>query len=115
MNRTPQTLLKGNWQSCQEQDGTYAEAIVDYPKDDLEVHLGPKWEFAIFRGIQDDHRPHEGAALRLNSEPNNGQLRYKATSKDLGVRFEAILAGGSKLFCESFVVSLERVKGGLHG
>ena len=55
----PKLLLEGNWQSCfDERVGQFDEKIYDQPQLDLEVHLGPGDEFAIFKGIQDEHRDH---------------------------------------------------------
>ena len=58
----PRNILEGNWQSCQEPGSSgYAERVYDHVVNGLgqyEVHLGPRREFAIFKGIQDDHRPH---------------------------------------------------------
>ena len=42
-------LLEGNWQSCfDERIGQFDEKIYDQPQLDLEVHLGPGDEFAMF-------------------------------------------------------------------
>ena len=54
-------MLEGNWQSCREADGQYAERVYDgrWPgMEPFELHMGPYHEFALFRGIQDDHRDH---------------------------------------------------------
>src|SRR5512139_3663895 len=50
-NSDPRNILEGNWQSCQQQDGRYAEKIYDHYVNSVpqyEVHLGPRREFAIF-------------------------------------------------------------------
>ena len=55
----PKNILEGNWQSCQQPDGRYAEKIYDHYVNSVpqfEVHLGPRREFAIFKGVQDEHR-----------------------------------------------------------
>ena len=55
-------ILEGNWQSCRERDGTYAERVYDHVVNGVgqfEVHMGPRREFAIFKGVQDAHREHE--------------------------------------------------------
>ena len=52
-------MLEGNWQSCRGSDGQYSERVYDakWPGvEPFELHLGPYHEFALFRGIQDDHR-----------------------------------------------------------
>ena len=54
----PSHILEGNWQSCREADGTYAERVYDGRWTGLspfELHMGPYHEFALFRGIQDDY------------------------------------------------------------
>jgi len=61
-------LLEGNWQSCREDDGTYAERVYDGKWPGLppfELHMGPYHEFALYRGIQDDHRDHGSSANLL--------------------------------------------------
>ena len=60
--RSSRNILEGNWQSCREADGRYSERVYDHvvngvPK--FEVHMGPRREFAIFNGVQDEHREHD--------------------------------------------------------
>ena len=60
----PRNILEGNWQSCRERDGSYAERVYDHVVNGVaqfEVHLGPRREFAIFHGVQDEHREHDSA------------------------------------------------------
>src|SRR5690349_20346456 len=60
-NSDPRNLLEGSWQSCQEANGRYAERVYDHVVNgvgEFEVHLGPRREFAIFRGVQDEHLDH---------------------------------------------------------
>jgi len=57
----PRNVLEGNWQSCQDERGRYAERVYDHVVNGVgqfEVHLGPRREFGIFRGVQDEHREH---------------------------------------------------------
>ena len=58
----PRNILEGNWQSCQEPGSSgYAERVYDHVVNGVgqyEVHLGPRREFGIFKGVQDEHRPH---------------------------------------------------------
>src|SRR5437899_9151894 len=60
-NDRTRAMLEGNWQSCRESDGKYAERIYDGKLPGLgpfELHMGPYHEFALFRGVQDEHRDH---------------------------------------------------------
>src|SRR5437588_12426396 len=55
------SILEGNWQSCREADGQYGERIYDgtFPGfGPFELHMGPSSEFALFRGVADEHRAH---------------------------------------------------------
>src|SRR5882672_1754163 len=55
-------VLEGNWQSCRERDGQYAERVYDHAVSGVskfEVHMGPRREFAIFKGVQEAHRDHD--------------------------------------------------------
>src|SRR5262245_17559994 len=57
-------LLEGNWQSCRETDGQYSERVYDgrWPGfGSFELHMGPYHEFALFRGVQEEHRDHNSA------------------------------------------------------
>src|SRR6185436_15479560 len=60
-NDRSRTMLEGNWMSCREGDSQYAERVYDAKWPGLppfELHLGPFRDFALFTGIQDDHRDH---------------------------------------------------------
>src|SRR5213082_465408 len=95
-------ILEGNWQSCRDRDGQYAERVYDHvvngvPK--FEVHMGPKREFAIFDGVQDAHREHSSSAnllkpYRLDVEVNLASHEWKIPS--LSLVFTVSLAGGSR-------------------
>src|SRR5688572_31802272 len=55
-------VLEGHWQSCRESDGHYSERVYDNTLPGIgpfELHLGPYHEFALFRGVQDEHRDHQ--------------------------------------------------------
>ena len=101
----PKLLLEGNWQSCfDSRFGQFDEKIYDQPQLGLEVHLGPGDEFAIFKGIQDDHREHRS--------PDNLLLPYRVRGArqrwDLPeLIFEVARAGGSRHDCRSFWITLE--------
>jgi hypothetical protein len=106
------SMLEGNWQSCRESDGTYAERVYDGKLPGLgpfELHMGPYHEFALFRGVQDDHREHTSADNLLRPYTvdvvgNVGQHKWDIA----GLRLEVSLAGGSREDCESWWVQLRR-------
>jgi hypothetical protein len=106
------TMLEGNWQSCREADGGYSERVYDgkWPgMGPFEFHMGPHHEFALFRGIQDDHRDHQSADNLLR--PFTVEMianRAKQSWDVAGLRLEVSLAGGSREDCESWFVSLKR-------
>jgi hypothetical protein len=106
------TLLEGNWQSCREADGTYAERVYDGKWAGLapfELHMGPYHEFALYRGIQDDHRDHQSAENLL--KPHTVEIRANAArhSWDVdGLHLEVAMSGGSREDCESWYVTLKR-------
>jgi len=105
-------MLEGNWQSCREDDGKYAERVYDgkWPGlPEFELHMGPFHDFALFLGIQDDHRDHNSADNLLKPhtlEPTGGSARHAWDAA--GLHFEATLAGGSRDTCESWYVTLVR-------
>jgi hypothetical protein len=111
-SRNSRNILEGNWQSCRESDGTYSERVYDHrvngvPK--FEVHLGPRREFAIFAGVQEEHREHDSAAnllrpYRLDGDGNLAKHEWKIPS--LSLVFTATLAGGSRGDCESWYILL---------
>jgi hypothetical protein len=110
--RDSRNILEGNWQSCREADGRYSERVYDHvvngvPK--FEVHMGPRREFAIFEGVQDEHRAHDSQAnlLRpysLEVEGNLASHEWKIPS--LNLVFTVSLSGGSRGDCESWYVLL---------
>ena len=109
----PRNILEGNWQSCREADGRYAERVYDHVVNGVgqfEVHLGPNHEFAIFRGVQDAHRDHSSpdnllSPFRVPVENNRAKQRWEIPS--LGLAFTVTLAGGSRTDCESWFILLE--------
>ena len=102
--------LEGNWQSCREADGVYAERVFDgkwpgFPP--FELHLGPRREFALFLGIQDEHRDHDSSGNLLR--PHTVQLqsnRAKQTWDVAQLHFEVAMSGGSSSDCESWFIRL---------
>jgi hypothetical protein len=109
-----QAVFEGNWQSCREADGQYAERVYDgkWPgMDPFEFHMGPYHEFALFRGIQEEHRDHTSAKNLLKPMTvavvgNRGTQTWDVA----GLHVEVALAGGSREECESWFVSLKRSK-----
>jgi hypothetical protein len=109
-------ILEGHWESCREADGQYSERVYDNNLPGIgpfEVHLGPYHEFALFRGVQDEHRAHDLRDNLLN--PFNVEVRANRaghTWQAAGLRLLVELAGGSRVDCESWYLSLSRVDSG---
>jgi hypothetical protein len=109
-NDRSRAMLEGNWQSCRENGGGYAERIYDGKWPGLppfELHLGPFHDFALFRGIEEEHRDHNSAANLL--VPHTVELesnRAGHTWDVAGVHFEVVMSGGSREDCESWFVRL---------
>jgi hypothetical protein len=109
-------LLEGNWQSSREHDGRYGERIYDNALPGIgpfELHLGPYHEFALFRGVQEDHRDHSSDENLLR--PSNVEVianRARQRWETAGLSLEVALGGGGRDDCESWFVTLKRtVKG----
>ena len=111
-SKNSKNILEGNWQSCRETDGTYSERVYDHkvngvPK--FEVHMGPKREFAIFAGVQDEHRDHGSSANLLkpyNLDVDGNLASHEWRVPSLNLAFSVTLAGGSRSDCESWYVLL---------
>jgi hypothetical protein len=111
----PRRVLEGSWWSCREADGQYGERVYDHVvngEGKFEVHLGPRREFAIFKGVQDAHRDHESPdnllkPFRVVMEAGRARQRWEVPSLDLA--FTVALAGGSRTDCESWFITLERL------
>jgi hypothetical protein len=108
----PHTILDGHWQSCQEKDGTYSERVYDHVINGVgqfEVHLGPRNEFAIFPGVQDEHRAHSSSQnlLKPFKVPfENDRAKHRWDVPSLGLTFTVTLAGGSFSDCDSWYITL---------
>ena len=108
-------ILEGNWQSCRDRDGTYAERVYDHVVNGVaqfEVHMGPRREFAIFKGVQDEHRDHESSEnllkpFRVTFE--NGRAKQRWDVPSLNLSFSVTLAGGSRTDCDSWYLLLEPI------
>jgi len=109
-------IVEGNWQSCREDDGRYSERVYDHIVNGaglFEVHLGPRREFALFKGVQDAHRAHASAENLLkpwNVEMENNRAKQRWEIPSLGLVFSVTLGGGSRTDCESWYVLLEQVE-----
>jgi hypothetical protein len=109
----PRNILEGSWQSCLDQTGRYTERIYDHVVNGVglfEVHLGPRREFAVFKGVQDQHRDHDSPdnllkPFRVLME--GGRARQHWDIPSLKVSLTVTLAGGSFSDCESWYVVLE--------
>lgn len=109
----PRKILEGSWSSCRESDGQYAERVYDHVVNGVgkfEVHLGPRREFAIFKGVQDTHRDHEGPdnllkPFRVAMDAGRAKQHWEIPS--LNLQFTVTLAGGSRTDCEAWFITLE--------
>lgn len=105
-------ILEGNWQSCRERDGRYSERVYDHHvgTDGLfELHLGPRREFALFRGVQEEHRDHASPdnLLKPYVVPLvDGRARKRWEVPALNLVFTVEMAGGSRMECESWFITL---------
>jgi len=117
-NDRSRAMLEGNWQSCREEGSQYAERIYDakWPGfQPFELHLGPYHEFALFMGVQDEHRDHTSPENLL--KPHTVELhanRARQTWDAAGLHFEVALSGGSREECESWFVRLQPITSSSH-
>jgi hypothetical protein len=115
-SRDPRHVLEGSWESCRDSDGHYTERVYDHVVNGVgqfEVHLGPRDEFAVFVGVQDEHREHASAANLLQPyhlEHDAGRATRRWELPSLSLAFTATLAGGSRSDCESWFVLLEPLR-----
>jgi len=111
-NDRSRSMLEGQWQSCRESDGQYGERVYDgrWPGfGQFELHMGPYHEFALYRGIQDEHRDHKSSANLLNPWSLDVVANRSRHTWDVGgFHLEVSLAGGSREDCESWFVSLKK-------
>ena len=113
----PRNILEGNWQSCQELGSSgYTERVYDHVVNGVgqyEVHLGPRREFAIFKGVQDEHRPHNVPdnllkPFQVAMQGTRARQRWEIPS--LNIAFTVALGGGSRSDCESWYILLEPIE-----
>jgi hypothetical protein len=116
---SPQTsssrnILEGHWQSCLDMTtGRYAERVYDHMVNGVgqfEVHLGPRREFAIFKGVQDEHRDHGSPdnllkPYRVMMDGTRAGRRWSVPS--LNLVLTVTLGGGSRTDCENWFILLE--------
>jgi hypothetical protein len=106
-------ILEGNWQSCRERDGRYSERVYDHVVNGVgkfEVHMGPHREFALFKDVQDEHRPHESPENLLKPYQvtlDAGRAKQRWEIPSLNLAFTVTLAGGSRMDCESWFILRE--------
>ena len=75
----------------------------------FELHMGPRREFALFKGVQDAHRDHDSPENLLKPYRvalDSGRAKQRWEIPSLNVVFTATLAGGSRTDCESWFVVL---------
>jgi hypothetical protein len=106
-------ILEGSWQSCRER--IYDHVVNGVGR--FEVHMGPRDEFAIFKGVQDEHREHASPdnllrPYRVVMEAGRAKQRWEIPSLDLA--FTATLAGGSRSDCETWFVLAEPLRKPTH-
>jgi hypothetical protein len=113
---SPRTILEGHWQSCREGEGRdvhYTERVYDHLVNGVgqfEVHLGPRHEFAIFTGVQDEHRDHrspDNLLMPFDVPMQGNKANYRWEIPSLKLIFTVSLAGGSRTDCESWFIVLE--------
>jgi hypothetical protein len=111
---SPRNILEGNWQSCQEPPGgPYTERVYDHVVNGVgqfEVHLGPHREFAIFPGVQDEHREHRSPQNLLKPYrviPSGTLAKQRWEIPTLNLAFTVTLGGGARTDCESWYILLE--------
>ncbi len=110
---SPHHILEGSWQSCQDGRGQFAERVYDHVVNGVgqyEVHLGPRREFAVFAGVQEEHRRHDSPEnllkpYRVRMENNLAKERWEIPS--LKLVFTVTLGGGSRTDCEAWFILLE--------
>ena len=113
MSANPHNILEGSWQSCPEPTGGYTERVYDHVVNGVgqyEVHLGPGREFAIFIGVQDEHRSHNSPEnllkpYRVDMEGTRAKERWEIS--ELNLAFTVAMAGGSRTDCANWWILLE--------
>lgn len=111
-DRTTHAILEGNWQSCRDADGQYSERVYDGKVPGFgpfELHLGPYYEFALFRGVEDAHRDHSSPDNLLH--PYTVEMSGTSARRNwnaAGLHLAVSLAGGSREDCTSWWLTLRR-------
>jgi hypothetical protein len=117
VQRGPETLSEGTWESCQQDDGDFAEKALDYKingKPWFEIHYGPRDEFAIFAGNTDEHIAHNDDLNLLKPAFHYDDVLTVAGGRNwsiasLGIHLNVIRLQGH-LDCYTYVTKIERDK-----
>jgi hypothetical protein len=117
-NDRSRAMLEGNWQSCRESDGGYSERIYDGKWPGLppfELHLGPFHDFALFQGLEEEHRDHDSGANLLVPHTVDLELNRAGHTWDVaGLHVQVVLSGGSREECESWYVRMLPINSSSH-
>lgn len=116
----PNVKFWGNWQSCIQDDGAYAERAFPYTVNGKVLwtfHMGPSDQFALFKGVgpADEDDDHDDPKLNLLGTSYRYNLFRSKTGNNwtipsLGLRLNIVAAMGSRSECDSFVLKLEDLK-----
>ena len=82
---------------------------VRFRAEQVGADVGPRREFAIFKGVQDEHRPHNSPENLLKPyqvamQGTRARQRWEIPS--LNIAFSVALGGGSRSDCESWYILL---------
>lgn len=108
----------GSWQSCMDNDGQYGEMAYDRFERGVHkwtLHLGPRDEFALYRGFgpDGDHK-HDANNLLAPSykvyDVNTWRGKRNWMVPSLNLNVNVVEAGGSRESCDSFIVKVEDLR-----
>jgi hypothetical protein len=115
----PPVLHQFSWQSCRQDDGSYAELALQHTAIkgaatiiEWELHLGPRNEFALYDRVvnhpDDVAEPHDSPdnllmpQFRIEDQPSIWRV------PSLHLRITGTRAGGSRDECDSFYLRIEK-------
>lgn len=115
----PPALYAGHWQSCQQADGEWGEAAVDYPIGSKQIqwsfHMGPFDEFALFRPGQEPTPDNHFTSANLLRQPH--ALKYAGRNAgrqwsidDLNLWISVVQGGGSRDDCLGWYILIRRLR-----